>query len=106
MESVDVKNEKAPQISSKEELAIFIFKWLNLPESDRKESALQIQNEKFKDEIKIDANCNDVQSSTIPSLNKLVEKVWKELKTLNLSVLDFTKKVKLDVIYFLFTIVL
>ena len=94
MESINNKFEKAPQDYSKEHLLTCIFSWLNLPESDRKESSLQIINEKSLNGIQKDANCNDVGSSTLPNLNKLVEKVWEELKVSNISLSDFAKKVR------------
>ena len=94
MESIDSKTEKTPQFHSKEHLVTCIFSWLNLPDGDREESCLQIINEKSINGIQKDANCNDVGSSTLPNLNKLVEKVWNELKISNIYLSDFAKKVR------------
>ena len=93
-ESICNKFEKPSQLHSKEHLVACIFSWLNLPENDRKESCLQIINKKSLNGIQKDANCNDVGSSTLPNLNKLVEKVWEELKVSNISLSDFAKKVR------------
>ena len=94
MESINNKFVKASQDHSEEHLVTCIFSWLNLPESDRKESSLQIINEKSLNGIQKDANCNYVGSSKLPNLNKLVEKVWEELKVSNISLSDFAKKVR------------
>ena len=93
-ESIGNKFDKALQAQSKEHLVTCIFSWLNLPNGDREESCLQIIKEKSLNGIQKDANCNDIESSTIPNLNKLVKKVWNELKISNISPSDFAKKVR------------
>ena len=95
-ESICNKFEKPSQVHSNEHLVACIFSWLNLPENDRKESCLQIINKKSLNGIQKDANCNYVGSSTLPNLNKLVEKVWEELKFSKISLSDFAKKVRYD----------
>ena len=93
-ESISGKSKRTSQDHSGEHLVTCIFSWLNLPESDRKESCLQIIKEKSLNGIQKDGNCNDIESCTIPNLNKLVDKVWKELKISNISLTDFAKKVR------------
>ena len=94
-ESLATKTENSKSIQSKEYLLSSMFTWLNLPEQDRAESGFQIANEKDKFEKTKDTNSNNIHPVTIPCLNKLVEKVWKELKISNISVWNFAEKVTL-----------
>ena len=95
-ESFDVKIEKNILRDSKHQLVTFMFSWLNLPKYDRIESGLQIARTKNSNKCKKDENSNDVNSNTIPSLTKLLEIFWNELKISKIDVSDVIKKVIKD----------
>ena len=95
-EIFDVKAEKNLLTDSKHQLVSFMFSWLNLPKDDRIESCLQIALTKSSNECKKDENSNDVNSNTIPSLTKLLEIFWNELKISKIDVSDIIKKVTKD----------
>ena len=92
-ESLATKTVRNSSTQSKEYLFSYMFTWLNLPQHDREESAFQIADEKHQHKRFKDTNSNHIHPMTIPCLDKLVEKVWKELKSSNISVWNFAEKV-------------